>query len=301
MSTTNDGASGNAAGSGQIPTPVKTNNVQVSLRVNVDVSGNVDVFTTSGNTVNNVVVCSVPLAHGNLYDSSKNAVFEFWEPSNARGDISGAVAGSTSGAGQGSSTLPRPTTLLLSLVTGLAAIIDGSMDASGAAPFNAAAYAANSQHRSFDNFGELALAAHGHYLFGHVAATAAIDNDLALVNYFKNNSAGSAQIATALKEAIQALSDANATTIVRQVISQDPSRATGQDNNELTPDVHQGLLFAAGDVIYLQVTIHQPSISTASSGAAPVAGGGSTGNLPAGSSAAFPSSGAQFTLKITLG
>ena len=46
MSTTNGGASGNAAGDGRISAPVMTNNVQVSLRVNVDVSGNVDVFTT---------------------------------------------------------------------------------------------------------------------------------------------------------------------------------------------------------------------------------------------------------------
>jgi len=297
MSTTNAGVSGNAAGSGQISTPAKTNSVQVSLRVNVDVSGNVDVFTTTGNTVNNVVVCSVPLAHGDLYTSPINAVFEFWEPSNARGDISGAVAG-TSGTGQGSSTLSAPTTLA-ALVTHLASIIDGAMDASGAAPFNAGAYATNAQHRSFDNFGELALGAHGHYLFGHVAATAAIDNDLALVNYFKNNSVGSsAQIATLLAAAIQALSDANATTIVRQVISQDPSRATGQDNNQLVPDVHQGLLFAAGDVVYLQVTIHQPSISSGSSSGAP--GAGSTTNLPSASASAFPSSGAQFTLKITL-
>jgi hypothetical protein len=171
------------------------------------------------------------------------------------------------------------------------------MDASAAAPFNG--YTSNSNYTSYASFGELALAAHGHYLFGHVAATAAIDNDLALVNYFKNNTAGSAQIATALNAAIQALSDANASTIVRQVISQDPSRATGQDNNQLVPDVHQGLLFAAGDVVYMQVTIHQPSISSGStSSGAP--GAGSANNLPSSSAAAFPASGAQFTLKITL-
>ena len=293
MSTTNAGASGNAAGGGQITAPVKTNNVQVSLRVNVDVSGNVDVFTVVGNTVSNVVVCSQTLPHGDLYTSPTNAILEFWEPSDRTGDISGAVAG---GAGAGS-TLSAPTTLT-SLVTDLAAVITGAMDASGAAPFNAAAYVANSQHRSFDNFGELALAAHAHYLFGHVAATTAIDNDLALINYFKDNDAGKAQIATLLKNALQALSAADATTIVKQVISQDPSRATGQDNNALVPDVHQGLLFASGDVVYMQVTIKQPSITSGSSSAAP--GAGSANNLPATSASAFPSGGAVFTLKITL-
>jgi len=294
MSTTNAGASGNTAGSGQITSPVKTNNVQVSLRVNVDVSGNVDVFTTTGNQVNNVVVCAQTLAHGDLYTSPTNAILEFWEPSDRRGDISGAVAG---GAGAGS-LLSAPTTLA-SLVTDLAAVILGAMDASGAAPFNAASYVANSQHRSFDNFGELALAAHAHYLFGHVAATTAIDNDLALINYFKGNTgSGDAQIATLLKNALQALSAADATTIVKQVISQDPSRATGQDNNALVPDVHQGLLFASGDIVYMQVTIKQPSITSGSSSAAP--GAGSSNNLPSGSGSAFPSGGAVFTLKITL-
>ena len=293
MSTTNAGARDNVAGSGQITAPVKTNNVQVSLRVNVDVSGNVDVFTVAGNTVNNVVVCAQTLPRGDLYTSPTNAILEFWEPSDRRGDISGAVAGKSASG----SLLSAPTTLQ-SLVTDLAAVIAGSMDASGAAPFNGATYATNPQHRSFDNFGELALGAHAHYLFGHVSATTAIDNDIALVNYFKDNDGGKAQIATALKDALQALSAADATIIVKQVISQDPSRATGQDNNALVPDVHQGLLFASSDVIYMQVTIRQPSITSGSSSAAP--GAGSANNLPSGSASAFPSAGAQFTLKITL-
>lgn len=290
MSTINDGASGNAPDAGQLTAPVKTNSVYVSLRVNVDVSGNVDIFTTAGNQVNNVVDCDVLLPCGDLYTGPTDAVLEFWEPSGARGDISGAVAGVSS-----TSILAGPSTLA-SLVTDLAAIINGGMDASAAAPFDN--YTADSNYTRYDNFGELSLAAHAHYLFGHPAATTAIDNDLALVNYFKGNDANSAQIATLLNAAIQALSDADATGIVRQVISQDPSRASGQDNNERVPDVHQGLLFAAGDVVYMQVTIHQPSISSGSATGAP--GAGSANNLPAGSAAAFPASGAQFTLKITL-
>jgi len=298
MSTTDAGASGNAAQSGQISAPVKTNNVAVFLRVNVDVSGNVDIFTESGNTVNNVVDCETTLPHGDLYTSPTNAVLEFWEPASSRGTIVGAVAGSAGRSGsQVYSRLSAPSTLT-SLVTDLAAIIAGAMDASGAAPFNASAYSSNTNYTHFDSFGDLALAAHGHYLFGHVQATAAIDNDLALVNYFKSNTAGSAQIATALNTALQALSDSDAGVICRQVISQDPSRATGQDNTALTPNVHQGLLFAADDVVYMQVTIHQPSISSGSSSAAP--GAGSANNLPSSVGAAFPSAGAQFTLKITL-
>ena len=296
MSTTNAGASGNAAQSGQISAPVKTNNVAVFLRVNADVSGNVDVFTESGNQVNNVVDCEVELPHGDLYTSPTNAVLEFWEPAASLGSIVGAVAGSAGRSGsQVYSRLSAPSTLT-SLVTDLAAIIAGGMDASAAAPFNG--YSSNTNYTHFDSFGDLALAAHGHYIFGHVQATSAIDNDLALVNYFKNNTAGSAQIATALNDALQALSDSDAGAICRQVISQDPSRATGQDNTALTPNVHQGLLFATGDVVYMQVTIHQPSISSGStSSGAP--GAGSANNLPSSSAAAFPASGAQFTLKMT--
>jgi len=291
MSTTQNAASGNTPRApGQLTTAMKTNSVVVSLRVNVDVSGNVDIFTTTGNQVGNVVTCSHTLPHGDLYTSATDAVFEFWEPSGARGDISGAVAG---GAGAGS-LLSAPSTLA-TLVSDLAVVINNSMDASAAAPFNA--YTAD--YRVFDNFGELALGAHAHYLFGHVGATAAIDNDAALINYFKNNGGSDARIATLLNDAIQALSAADATAIVRQVISQDPSRAAGQDNNALVPDIHQGLLFATGDIVYMQVTIHQPSITSGSSSAG-APGAGSANNLPSASGASFPSAGAQFTLKITL-
>jgi hypothetical protein len=300
MSTTQNAPSGNTAGSGQIAAAVKTNNVQVSLRVNVEVSGNVEIFTESGNAVNNVVNCNVTLPPATLYTGPTVAVLEFWEPSGARGDISGAVAGQTAGAGQGGSQLTNPSALHTSLTTSLASIIAGAMDASAASPFNG--YSADTRYTRFDSFGDLALGAHAHYLFGHVAATSAIDNDLALINYFKNNDSGSAQIATLLVAALKALSDSNASGIVRQVISQDPSRASGQDNNQLVPDVHQGLLFAAGDVVYMQVNIKQPSLSSTlinpSNSAVP--GAGSATALPAGSRSAFPADGAQFTLKITL-
>ena len=82
---------------------------------------------------------------------------------------------------------------------------------------------------------------------------------------------------------------------MRQVLSQDPSRASGQDNNELPPDVHQGLLFAAGDVIYLEVKINQPAITQGNNTPSTPAT-----QMPSTASNAFPSGGAAFTLKITL-
>lgn len=284
----------NAAGGGHTPLPVATNSVQVSLRVNVDVSGNVEIFTTTGQAVNNVVVCAAQVSAASLYDSSVNAVFEFWEPSTDLGTISGSVsrADQASATGQSStSQLNRPTSLYTSLVTDLVSVLGDTMDASNAAPFNA--YNGNDDYTTHDTFGDLALAAHAYYLFGHPAATAAISNDTALVNYFNGNTgnASTANIPNLLRSAIQALSDENATGIARQVISQDPSRASGQDNNELTPDLHQGLLFAENDVIYVSVTLQEPSITGQTIG-------GPATQMPGG--AKFPTGGAQFTLRIVL-
>jgi hypothetical protein len=291
--------SGNSASAGQTPLPVKTNIVSVSLRVNVGVSGDVEIFTTSGQAVNNVVECAGHVTVDSLYDSSQNAVFEFWEPSSDPGTITGCVSRAdrmaVPGQTGGLSKLNTPGTLLDNLNTSLAAVINSAMDASNAAPFDK--YNGSTDYTNFNNFGELALAAHAYYLFGHPAATAAIDNDIALRNYFNTNDttlpSTSANIAHLLRLAVMAISDTDAEGIVRQVISQDPSRAAGQDNNQLTPDVHQGLLFAADDVIYVSVTLNEPSISQGS----PSTPGPAT-QMPGG--AKFPAGGAQYTLRITL-
>jgi hypothetical protein len=49
--------------------------------------------------------------------------------------------------------------------------------------------------------------------------------------------------------------------IVKQVIGQDASRAMGQDNNQLTPDIKQRLRFYADDVIYVQIKLPKPSVT----------------------------------------
>ena len=47
--------------------------------------------------------------------------------------------------------------------------------------------------------------------------------------------------------------------IVKQVIGQDASRAKGQDNNALAPEVHQVLRFYSGDKIRVSITLEQPN------------------------------------------
>jgi hypothetical protein len=49
-----------------------------------------------------------------------------------------------------------------------------------------------------------------------------------------------------------------ASSIVGQVVAQDPSRARGVGNNQ---DENQTLLFAENDVIYVSITVQKPSIT----------------------------------------
>jgi hypothetical protein len=48
--------------------------------------------------------------------------------------------------------------------------------------------------------------------------------------------------------------------IVKQVLGQDASRAMGQDNNKLAPEVHQILKFDVGDTIYVSIKVKKPSV-----------------------------------------
>jgi hypothetical protein len=190
-------------------------------------------------------------------------------------------------------------------------IIAGAMDASNAAPFSN--YTGSSNYTNFANFGELALGAHAAYLFGHPQATTAIDNDQALVTYFGTaNSAGTtgsananatANIGNELALLIQSLSDAEARTIVREVLRQDPARMTGADNSQLPTDLHRGLIFAQGDVVYVSVTIQRPSVTLGGGGAAGNNGSATAaaGALPATGISSFPAAGIQYTLRIHIG
>ena len=72
--------------------PAANNRVIVSLQINVDVSGNVDLFTSTGALLTNVVDCHVPLSAISLFDrDSSSSAFLFYEPSGNPADISGSV------------------------------------------------------------------------------------------------------------------------------------------------------------------------------------------------------------------
>lgn len=250
----------------QIPTgqgsPAANNRVIVSLQINVDVSGNVDLFTSTGALLTNVVDCHVPLSAISLFDrDSSSSAFVFYEPSGNPADISGSVNTDcfyepTLGVAHVGTTH----NLYPTFVAQMAAVIEGVMDASNAAPFEQ--YPNVPKCQVFDNFGELTLALYAHYLFGHAAATAAIDNDEELIAYINSNDSnraeGAAQIATLLGRALASMSGDTARTIVSQVVAQDPSRARGVDN---TQDARQTLMFVENDVIYVSITVQKPSIT----------------------------------------
>jgi hypothetical protein len=54
------------------------------------------------------------------------------------------------------------------------------------------------------------------------------------------------------------MSNDTASSIVGQVVAQDPSRARGLANNQ---DENQTLLFTENDVIYVSITVQKPSIT----------------------------------------
>jgi len=264
--------------------------VTVDLIASIDISGNVQVFSTSGTTIYDVVVCSEPLAASALYTNNTTGILEFVEPSGERGTIRGAVSSPNSVGSL--HTLDGWTSLRNGVNSGLHTVTTGVIDASNSRPFDG--YTTDEKYYKFASFGDLVLAMYANYLFGHPAATAAIANDEALVAYINNNATG-ARLGFNLAAAIENLSDADATTIVRQVISQDPNRALGQDNNALAPEVHQALEFVGGDTIYLTIVVQAPSISLSATGAPT---GSEAVNLT--TAGAYPVSAPSFTLQITL-
>jgi hypothetical protein len=245
----------------------------VNLDVVVDASGAVTVFGQAAYTPVNMVVPLVKIPVGDLYDAS-NSMFEFQEGS-TREERVGKLAvedGRDYKAKAGK------------FANDLQAVLEGQMDASAAAPFSG--YDA-SGHKIFANFGELTLALYAHHLMGHVAATAAITNDVEIIrsalsrdgsNAYKHTStdaltaieldameaaAGSASdfdLARRLVGQILTKDDAAVKAIVEQVL-RDANRALNEDNSAFAPGDWAALKFIAGDKICMQITLEAPAVT----------------------------------------
>ena len=214
--------------------------VVVNLDVTVDSSGNISVFGYPNPIMNNIIVASKILPVSCLYNSRDNALLRFQQLSSDANDIYSERNTSFS-------------TLELTIATAIKAIINASFDCSGATPFTN--YSAD--YHTQASLGKVFIASYADGLFGHVAATAAIDNDVAFVNYMNNDTAQDAAINKALARGLYSLSSSVATSIAKQVVGQDSSRAHLEDNLSNW----QAVEFKSGDIIYMSVRLLQPIVS----------------------------------------
>jgi hypothetical protein len=287
----------------------------INLDVVVDASGSVSVFGSPEYTPVNKVVPLVTLPVADFYVDASDAMFEFQE-GETRGDRVGKLAklegrDYTRKAGK--------------FANDLQAVLEGEMDASAAAPFSGYAAAG---HKIFPNFGELTLALYAHHLMGHVAATAAITNDVAIIRSALSRDSADAYthssangLSKAELEAMAAApgsasdfdlarrlvgqiltKDGEATgpavkAIVDQVL-RDANRALNEDNSAYAPGDWAALKFIAGDRICMQITLEAPAVTVESDQV--VTASAIKGRYPTGASDKVNPDTKQFTLVILL-
>lgn len=259
------GQSNNAGG--DVSGNPRFNPVIVNLQANIDLSGNVEVFTVPTTSVSDVVVIG-DMSANTLYGADLSGVFEFVEPSGNRGAITGYVSNGANGA-LFRSFQDMSGALLSGLQGSIVPPAGTNLDASGANPFHS--YLSNPTFYQYPSLGDLVLSLYATYIFGHPAATAAITNDAALVTYINGTDGSGAQVALNLTRAIGALTVAQATGIADAVLSQDPNRATNAPNRQInlaTGENHVPLVFIRGDIVYVSVTVKAPSVSTIGAGGA---------------------------------
>jgi len=252
-----------------------TKSVEVNFNITpVDASGNIVIFGLEPSVIENIVIADVTLPHNDL-----NGLLHFWEPSLAR-DTRLAKRNTDDWGNTQKNTLRSD----------LHSVINGRMDATNAKPFDSYAVANDDEHYyKYSNFGELALGSMAHYLLGHVAATVAISNDKAFVDYINGNTDSDAAIAKLLSDTINNINPTDALKIVEDVLKQDISRAMGADNTEYDPVAKQNLDWMTGDIIYLQVTLKRPTVTVS-------VGSSAQQRKPAAESVTEQ----QYNLKITL-
>lgn len=275
--------------------------VTVNLAVEVDANSELIVFGQAAPTVTNPIAADVKLPASNL-----NNLIEFWEPSNAVGTRKSHLV------------IDSYKTTAFNLYGSLKSVLAGAFDCSAAEPYKTDASTAYiSNYVALGGFGKVALGQVAHAVFGHVAATAAITNDseFAIAMLAEDastdwdtikgavQSKAKANLANALVKALvmkgfsgdaevkESIDAPLLTAIVNQVIGQDPSRAKDQDNNQIDPDLHQKLVFAAGDTVYMSIKVLFPDVYLSTNSAK------TTTDAPSGLGA---SGSKTFDLKITL-
>ena len=214
-------------------------NVTVSLRVNVDLSSNVDLFAYPADAAVNPVYVAATVSAADI-----SGLFEYLENGVNGEDISGSLTASPS---------TKATALGSDIQTAACSGSNGSnLDASAAAVFSG--YAGTNS--SYATLGDLALSWAAYEMFGHPAATAVIDNDADVISDINS------QPAAKITAGILALAQADLDAIAKSVIGQDASRGSQDGENRDGP---KPIEFFAGDVIIVRVNLRDFTTSNANS------------------------------------
>ena len=180
-----------------MPSPTHSQ-ITVNLNVNVDATGNIEVFGSPADSASNVIIATAKLPVNALYDGTKNGtlgagLIEFWEPSSDLGNVFAKLADSDAFDVNGADSYETAAKVL---ACGLQNVLVDDLDCTNASPFSESKYggANASNYRMIPGFGRLALSVYAHYLFGHSAATAAITNDETFMTSMLSLTSGSASV-----------------------------------------------------------------------------------------------------------
>ncbi len=223
-------------------------NVTVNLDVTVDASGDIVVFANDPPEIGNTGGASVQIDASTFFKGNDDGLFRFQTRPNTSGGSSSSLYAEKNNAFTGSQS---------DLEDAFKSVLSGAFDVSEAEPYS---NYTNSEYHSVPSFGHLALGSYAYYLFGHVQATAAVDNDVSFINKLIGDGADDAQLNKKLAQAIYALSGDKLVQIVRAILGQDSTRTRKDDNTQAYPDNWQSLIFKPGDIIYVSIRLQPPSI-----------------------------------------
>jgi len=228
--------------------------VTVSLRVNLDLSSNVDIFGYPKDTAINPVIVAATVSAADI-----SGLFAYIQSGPSGEDISGSLgpnAAVPSTSVHGSTAAVAASVAAAATATSHPAT---NLDASNAQVFNA--YAGT--YSSYRTLGDLALAWAAQQMFSHPGATGVIDNDAEVIADIN------AAVAPKLNAALAALSQADLDAIVKTILGQDSSRGSKDGDNTGSS---KSVEMFAGDVIIVRVNLKDFTATNANANQKVVAG-----------------------------
>ncbi len=193
-------------------------------------------FTNDANApTTNIVQAAASLPVSVFYNSSNDSLFRYKT-------INGQVVAEVD---------PNFTTSYSTIRGSFNTVINSTMNASNADPFNLTKYI-STPYRVYPNFGSLALGSYTHYLFGNTNMLFMLNNRNEIVNNFNNESLYS----HALANTIINFPSNCVKNIAEQIIVQDSNRSNNSSN-------WSALEFKTDDIIYFTLSL---SLSTIKNG-----------------------------------